>query len=64
MYVCLCNAVTDGQIRAAAGEKECSVAGLYRLLGVQPKCGKCVPVVREILSERADSEAAALCALA
>jgi bacterioferritin-associated ferredoxin len=52
MYVCLCNAVTDRQVRDVACGQNCSVSGLYRLLGVQPKCGKCVPTVREILSEK------------
>jgi bacterioferritin-associated ferredoxin len=55
MYVCLCNAVTDGQVRAVACGQDCSVAGLYRLLGVQPKCGKCVPTVRDILGETANT---------
>jgi bacterioferritin-associated ferredoxin len=49
MYVCLCNGFTDKQVRAAGSG--CSVAGVYRSLGVQPRCGKCVPMVREILQE-------------
>ena len=64
MYICLCNAVTDRQIRAVATGQDCSVAGLYRLLGVQPKCGKCVPTVRDILSEQANDGPAVGCAFA
>jgi bacterioferritin-associated ferredoxin len=51
MYVCLCNGVTDKQVRAVHGGTGCSAASVYRSLGVQPKCGKCVPVVRQILRE-------------
>ena len=44
MYICLCNAITDRDVRAhtAAGEG-CSVAMVYRALGCEPQCGKCVP---------------------
>ncbi len=48
MYVCLCNGFTDRQVRSVAGEG-CSTASVYRSLGVRPQCGKCVPVVRDIL---------------
>jgi bacterioferritin-associated ferredoxin len=50
MYICLCNAVTDRAIRHAAGTPGCSVSDVYRALGCAPKCGKCVPVVRAMLS--------------
>jgi bacterioferritin-associated ferredoxin len=50
MYVCLCNALTDRDVRSQC-EECCSstVAMIYRSLGTRPKCGKCVPLVREIL---------------
>jgi bacterioferritin-associated ferredoxin len=51
MYVCLCNGFTDKQVRALAPAADGSAASVYRSLGVRPKCGKCVPVVREILGE-------------
>lgn len=50
MYICLCNAVTDRAIRHAAGTPGCSVSDVYRALGCAPKCGKCVPMVRDMLS--------------
>jgi bacterioferritin-associated ferredoxin len=34
------------------------VAAFYRALGVKPKCGKCVPLVREMLDARSTDEAA------
>lgn len=51
MIVCLCNAFTDRQVRAAYPTAGCSAARVYRALGVKPKCGKCVPMVRQIVSE-------------
>ena len=49
MYVCLCNGFTDGEVRSAGASCEASVADVYRSLGVRPKCGKCVPMVRDIV---------------
>jgi bacterioferritin-associated ferredoxin len=50
MYVCLCNAITDRDVRAQA-ENQCTVAMIYRSLGTKPKCGKCVPLVRQLLRQ-------------
>jgi bacterioferritin-associated ferredoxin len=34
------------------------VAAFYRALGVKPKCGKCVPLVREMLDARLNPDKA------
>jgi bacterioferritin-associated ferredoxin len=51
MFVCVCNAVTDRQIRS---QSECSrhgtVAEIYRALGVRVQCGKCVPAAKSIIN--------------
>ncbi|HJT05996.1 MAG TPA: (2Fe-2S)-binding protein [Stellaceae bacterium] len=52
MYVCLCNGLTDRQVRCAA-KAGCSAAGVHRSLGVRPKCGKCLPMMREIVRDLA-----------
>jgi bacterioferritin-associated ferredoxin len=52
MYICLCNALTDRDVRNSA-EGGCSVAMVYRSLGCEPRCGKCVPFVRQMLRETA-----------
>ncbi|MFQ5548351.1 MAG: bacterioferritin-associated ferredoxin [Woeseia sp.] len=55
MYVCLCNAVTDKQIRRAAAR---GVDNLYELrehLGVASSCGSCTDHARSILSESGGS---------
>jgi bacterioferritin-associated ferredoxin len=50
MYVCLCNALTDRDVRAH-NDGTCSVAMVYRALGCEPQCGKCVPFVRQMLRQ-------------
>ncbi len=58
MYLCICNAITDRQARSHRSAS-CSVAAFYRALGVKPKCGKCVPLVREMLDARSNPDEAA-----
>ncbi len=51
MYICICKAVTDKQIRRAAAS---GVDNLYELraqLGVASGCGMCANEARSILSE-------------
>ena len=49
MFVCLCNGFTDGQVRQVSPACCGSAAEVYRQLGVRPRCGKCVPMVREMV---------------
>jgi bacterioferritin-associated ferredoxin len=55
MYVCLCNGLTDRQVRGMAKAAGCSLASLHRSLGVRPQCGKCLPMMREILRDLSQS---------
>ena len=61
MYICICNAVTEREIRGAV-ELGCqSIADLRRDLGVASCCGKCLPEAREVLRGcRANCGAAAV----
>ena len=54
MYVCLCNGITDRQFCAHAGNENCTVSTVYRSLGARPKCGKCVPYVRQLVRQLID----------
>jgi bacterioferritin-associated ferredoxin len=56
MYVCLCNGFTDSKVRMIARKRNCSVADVYRSLGVTPKCCKCVPMIRSILDSETPRE--------
>jgi bacterioferritin-associated ferredoxin len=51
MYICLCNALTDRDVRSQCCKGNGSVAMVYRGLGCEPQCGKCVPMVRQMLRE-------------
>ena len=51
MYVCLCNAVTESQIREAACEGSCSLRQLRACLGVAAHCGKCAQMARQVLND-------------
>jgi bacterioferritin-associated ferredoxin len=51
MYVCVCNSVTDRQIREAV-ERGCdSMAKLRHELKVATCCGKCQPCAHEVLAD-------------
>lgn len=51
MYVCVCSAVTDGQIREAAQAGARTVRELREDLGVAAECGRCVRCAKECLDE-------------
>ena len=51
MYVCICNAITDKQIRKAAESGVQDLWGLQRELGVAVGCGSCKEMASEILRE-------------
>lgn len=51
MYVCICNAVTDHAIRAAAADGVRSFAELRRRTGCSDCCGSCEDLAREVLDE-------------
>ena len=49
MYVCICNALRDKELAAAAGDNVRSVAEVFRRCSARPKCGKCLPDVAEMI---------------
>ena len=50
MYVCLCEGVTDNQIRRCVKETGVrNLRGLRRELGACGQCGKCAPEARAII---------------
>lgn len=48
MYVCLCRAVTDSDIRCAVEDGTTSMRGLRERLGCFGQCGKCAHKVRQL----------------
>lgn len=51
MYICVCKAVTDKQIKSAIENGHCSRKHLNQCLGVGSVCGKCSRHVKQILDE-------------
>ena len=51
MYVCVCNGVTDHQIRDAVSEGAGSLHELRTALGVASCCGRCADCAQEIIEE-------------
>ena len=49
MYVCICNAVTDGQITKAIRSGCEDVSELSQRLGVGTCCGTCLPTAEELV---------------
>ncbi|MBK1644170.1 hypothetical protein CKO25_05780 [Thiocapsa imhoffii] len=49
MYVCICHAVTDRQITAAAARGITRLRDLKRDLGVPGNCGRCAQCARDLL---------------
>ncbi len=50
MYVCLCKAVTDAQVRAAAAAGARSLADVSLACGAGSGCGGCHRVLARLLS--------------
>jgi bacterioferritin-associated ferredoxin len=59
MYVCVCNAVTDRQIRSQSECGRGTVAEIYRALGIKVQCGKCVRTAKCIIDGRDPEESRA-----
>ena len=51
MYVCLCNAITERQVRECARQGICSVEELEAALGVGAGCGRCRDCACQLLQE-------------
>lgn len=62
MYVCICNALRDRQLSAAADGAK-SVGEVFRRCEARPQCGKCLPDVAKMIEDaRAQTPAMRLAA--
>ena len=57
MFVCICNALREKELAAAAGGDARTVADVFRRCGRRPQCGKCLPDVAQIIEDARDLEA-------
>ena len=51
MYVCICKAVTDTQIKRAVDNGASSLRDIRNELGAMTQCGKCSSLTKQILNE-------------
>lgn len=57
MYVCICNAVTDREIRLCAELGARSIDDLRENLGVATCCGQCADAAERVLHEHCEATA-------
>lgn len=55
MYVCICNGITDTQIRAAAADGVTSLEQLEEKLGVGNQCGSCAEHALSLIAPLGDA---------
>jgi bacterioferritin-associated ferredoxin len=51
MIVCICNAITEQELREVAGRDARTPEAAYARLGCEPQCGCCLDYVQEIIDE-------------
>ena len=51
MYVCICNAIRECELRRAARHTSGDAESVYAVLGKRPGCGQCLDEADEILFE-------------
>ena len=51
MIVCVCNAIREDELRAAARRGAPCARTAYKALGCEPQCGTCLPCARDIIDE-------------
>jgi bacterioferritin-associated ferredoxin len=51
MYVCICNAIRESDLRQAARISRCDVEALYARMGKRPQCAQCLEDAEDIILE-------------
>jgi bacterioferritin-associated ferredoxin len=51
MIVCVCNAITEKELREAARDGAGTPEKAYACLGCEPQCGCCLDYAQEIIDE-------------
>jgi bacterioferritin-associated ferredoxin len=51
MIVCVCNAITEHELREIAGRDARTPETAYAKLGCEPQCGCCLDYAQEIIDE-------------
>lgn len=51
MYICICNAVSDVQIKQCIQQGAQTIHEVRCLMGVGSCCGKCIPMAKALIHE-------------
>jgi bacterioferritin-associated ferredoxin len=51
MIICVCNAITEDEVRHAARCGAASAESAYARLGCEPQCGACLCYAQEVIDE-------------
>ncbi|GEM_PF-458723 len=51
MYVCICNAIRECELRKAARTSRGDAEALYTAIGRPPQCGQCVEEAEDIIAD-------------
>jgi bacterioferritin-associated ferredoxin len=57
MYICICNGITDSQVRQCARLGAATLSDLQCQLGVAAGCGACADAATAVLAEEASCAA-------
>ena len=55
MYVCLCNAYREADLRKAVADGADTVERAYTMLGRGPRCGRCIPAAQALVEGTGDA---------
>lgn len=50
MYVCICNAVRESEIKSVIAKGVDDVDAVYEALDIEPQCGTCRSYISELLT--------------
>lgn len=51
MYVCVCNAINDKQVRKAVKKGAETVGRVFKAHGCKADCAQCVNCIRDVIAE-------------
>jgi bacterioferritin-associated ferredoxin len=51
MIVCVCNAIREDEVRAAAREGATEPFAAYKSLGCRPQCGCCLDYAQDVIDD-------------
>jgi len=57
MIVCVCNAITEKEVRAAASKGSRTPEAAYATYDCEPQCGCCLDYAQEIIDSEAPKKA-------